>query len=664
MTINSLEIFLNWMTQHTIWVYAFIFIIAMSESLLVVGLIVPGFLLMVGFGALIATGHLEFWPTALIAIAGAIAGDGLSYWLGRHYQQQIQRIWPLSRYPKLIQQGKDFFKEHGKKSVVLGRFFGPLRAIVPTIAGMSNMPPMQFYLSNVLSAVIWAPLYLLPGIIFGMSLQLAKEFAGQLVFLIVVAITLTLLIVHIVRTFYGWITPQADVLSYRLIIWARKHPILGSLPDSLVNPKHSEVRAITSFGFLLIISGISLILFNHYIFNTLLLNNIDAFIAKQFVFLQHPLATASSSFINIFNNHNFIISIVALFSLVHLYLKRYKSIVFLVSSLILPWAFLLFLGSVSASFNAFSHQNYNSSNLFIIAVSVYGYIATQLASIRSEKKSQLIYIITFLLLSLVAFSQLYSAQQSFSVLLGHFLFGVLWVAILSIAYRQHPASSKLKSNHTFIISTLSLVSLVVFVFIFSGNVSNDKEPEEETKYIISYDGWLESGWGILPAYRNDIRGYKQTPLNIQWVSSEFEIIEILNNSNWQQVNNTMGKYSNWFNNISQPINLPVVKHLHNGIYNTLTFIKPTSNNKLMIIRLWPSNYFTKSVQLKERLWYGEIALTQITKAPFVNYLTTINEFKNVLTPLTKNLNASFEIRERTQEKNTSVNWDGKIILIK
>jgi len=664
MTINSLEIFLNWMTQHTIWVYTFIFIIAMSESLLVVGLIVPGFLLMVGFGALIATGHLAFWPTALIATAGAIAGDGLSYWLGRHYQQQIQRIWPLSRYPKLIQQGKDFFKEHGKKSVVFGRFFGPLRAIVPTIAGMSNMPPMQFYLSNVLSAVIWAPLYLLPGIIFGMSLQLAKEFAGQLAFLIVVAITLTLLIIHIVRTFYGWITPQADVLSYRLIIWARKHPILGSLPNSLVNPNQSEVRAITSFGFLLVISGISLILFNHYIFNTLLLNNIDVFIAKQFVFLQHPLATASSSFINIFNNHNFIFSIVVFFSLIHIYLKRYKPIFFLVSALILPWAFLLFLGSVSASFNAFSHQNYNTSNLFIITVSVYGYIATQLASTRSEKKSQLIYIITFLLLSLIAFSQLYSAQQSFSVLLGHFLFGVLWVAILSIAYRQHPASLKLKSNNTFIISTLSVVSLIAFVFVFYENVENDKKIEEETRYILSYDGWLESGWSILPAYRNDIRGYKQTPLNIQWVSSKTEIIEILNNSNWQQVTNTMGKYSNWFNDISQPINLPVVKHLHNGIYNTLTFIKATLNNKLMVIRLWPSNYFTKSAQLKERLWYGEIALTQITKAPFVNYLTTINEFNNVLTPLITDLNASFEIRERTQEKNTSINWDGKIILIK
>lgn len=357
MTINSLEIFINWMTQHAVWFNIFIFIIAMSESLLVVGLIVPGFLLMVGFGALIATGHLDFWPTTLIATAGAISGDGISYWLGQRYKQQLQCMWPLSRYPSLIKQGTQFFEKHGKKSVVLGRFFGPLRAIVPTIAGISNMPAKQFYVSNIISAMIWAPLYLLPGILFGMSLQLAKEFAGQLALIIVITIVMALIITQVIRTLYGWLAPQADVLSYRLIIWARKHPFIGSLPNSLVNPKQSEIRAISSFAGLLIVSALTLIIFNHYLFNTLFLNNIDSFIQKQFIILQHPIATNIASWFSLFSQHNFVFSAVALFAIWNFYFRSYKPIFFITAALLLPWSLVLLVNVFSLSFNAFSQQS-------------------------------------------------------------------------------------------------------------------------------------------------------------------------------------------------------------------------------------------------------------------------------------------------------------------
>lgn len=667
MTTDSLEIFLNWMTQNTIWVNIFIFIIAMGESLLVVGLIVPGFLLMLGFGALIATGYLEFWPTVLIAIAGAITGDGLSYWIGQHYKQQLQRIWPFSRYPILIRQGQEFFHKHGKKSVVLGRFFGPLRAIVPTIAGMSNMPAMQFYLSNILSAVIWAPLYLLPGILFGMSLQLAKEFAGQLVFLIILVIVLALLAIHIVKALYNWLSPQADVLSYRLIIWARKHPIMGVLPDGLVNPEHSEVRAISSFGFLLISSALGLIVFNYYFLNSLLLNNIDVFIATQINLLQHPAATFTAALFNVFSYHNFILSSTALFIIIQFYFKHYKLILFLLAALMLPWGLLLILSSFSLSFNAFSQQNYNSAHLFIVAVSVYGFITTYIAKNYATRKSQFIYSIGFLLACLMALAQLYSGHQTFSTLMGHFLFGLIWVAILGIAYRHHPTTAASKKRKTFTAKLVTLASLSALAFVFYDNtnlVQTHHKQNNQTQYIMSHDGWLESGWTILPAFRNDLQGNKQYPLNIQWASSKKDIIEILNTSNWQQVANSSKKFTNWLNTTSKPTDLPVVKHLHNGRYNTLTFFKPIDDNKLLVIRLWPSHYYSQSKQSKQRLWYGEIVFTEISNAPFVNYLTSTRQFNAVLEYFTADLTATYEFRVRTKKAAARSKWDGNVILIK
>ncbi len=50
----------------------------------------------------------------------------------------------------------------GIPGVFIGRFFGPLRAAVPLIAGILEMDYWKFQLANVLSAMLWA--YVLPGL--------------------------------------------------------------------------------------------------------------------------------------------------------------------------------------------------------------------------------------------------------------------------------------------------------------------------------------------------------------------------------------------------------------------------------------------------------------------------------------------------------------------
>ena len=68
-----------------------------------------------------------------------------------------------------------FFEKYGGKSVAFGRFVGPMRAVIPLVAGMMGMPTGRFLAANILSAIVWAPVYLLPGIVFGASLELAAE---------------------------------------------------------------------------------------------------------------------------------------------------------------------------------------------------------------------------------------------------------------------------------------------------------------------------------------------------------------------------------------------------------------------------------------------------------------------------------------------------------
>jgi membrane protein DedA with SNARE-associated domain len=158
---NSVQEFV----RHYPHLAAFIvFGLAFGESLAFVSLILPFWLMLVGIGTIVgAAGPLIFWSVVLAAGAGAALGDWLSYWLGYHYHTQVQGMWPLRNHPKLIENGHIFFERWGIWAVVIGRFSGPLRASVPIVAGIIEMPWLKFQIANWTSAFLWAFVLLSPG---------------------------------------------------------------------------------------------------------------------------------------------------------------------------------------------------------------------------------------------------------------------------------------------------------------------------------------------------------------------------------------------------------------------------------------------------------------------------------------------------------------------
>ena len=83
---------LGFIAGHMVLAYGSVFLVAFSESLALVGLIVPGTMIMFGIGAIISAGGLELVHVLVLAAAGAIAGDGISYWLGRHYRDGLKQV--------------------------------------------------------------------------------------------------------------------------------------------------------------------------------------------------------------------------------------------------------------------------------------------------------------------------------------------------------------------------------------------------------------------------------------------------------------------------------------------------------------------------------------------------------------------------------------------
>jgi membrane protein DedA with SNARE-associated domain len=136
---------------------------AFGESFLLVSLLFPGTAILVAAGGLIAAGVLEPTPVIAAGIVGGILGDAASFWLGQKFGGALPKLWPFRGHPERIRSGIDFFVRYGALGVFLSRFLGPLRATVPTVAGMLKMPAASFYLANVLSALVWVPALVLSG---------------------------------------------------------------------------------------------------------------------------------------------------------------------------------------------------------------------------------------------------------------------------------------------------------------------------------------------------------------------------------------------------------------------------------------------------------------------------------------------------------------------
>ena len=204
MTLETLQPLIDWIAAHPDLSGLIVFLFAMGESLALVGILVPGVVIMLSVGTLVGLGAINLWYALIFAALGAIAGDWFSYWLGRHFDQQLRHVWPLSRYPKLIPAGEKFFTRHGGKSVLFGRFVGPLRPVIPAVAGIMHMSQAKFYFMNIVSAILWAPVVILPGVAFGNSLQLAQEVFGKLILLVVFLILLSALFGYIAKKLFAY----------------------------------------------------------------------------------------------------------------------------------------------------------------------------------------------------------------------------------------------------------------------------------------------------------------------------------------------------------------------------------------------------------------------------------------------------------------------------
>lgn len=157
------------------WILTAIAAVAFLESFALIGLLLPGVVMLFTLAAL--AGNLDlFLPAVLVAAAlGACAGDISSYFIGRWLQPRIAHWRWFERHQTVLEQGHWFFVRWGWLGVAVGRFIGPIRPVIPLVAGTLAMPARLFISVSLVSVLVWAPAYILPGYLTGEVVGLLEQ---------------------------------------------------------------------------------------------------------------------------------------------------------------------------------------------------------------------------------------------------------------------------------------------------------------------------------------------------------------------------------------------------------------------------------------------------------------------------------------------------------
>lgn len=605
---------LNWAQSHPQWATAIIFVVAMAESLVIVGVLVPGALMMLGAGALIALGVLDFWTTFLAAVAGAIVGDGLSYLIGYFYKDQLRQLWPFSRYPTMIQRGEDYFRRHGGKSVFLGRFVGPVRAVIPTVAGMMNMTPPHFFLVNVLSAIAWAPTYLVPGMVFGASLSLASEVATRLGILLLGFIFALWLMTWLVRQVFNFTQPRAQAGLASMQKWSNRYPPLGNIVTAILDPARPEARALAMLAALLTATVWAFLELVEQLLSGATLGRIDSSVFHFLQSLRTPWADQVMVLISQLGDSVVNVPLVLGLALWLSWQRQWLAVghwlaaaafggfatVIIKQALQIPRPTQIYEGLVTYAF---------PSGHVTLSTVLYGFLAVLIASDMTPSRRWLPYAAVAPIITAVAVSRLYLGAHWLSDVLGGLMLGIAGVALLGIAYRRHLRSTP--DAHQIVAIAALLVAIAGTWHIAEHHQREmiKYQVRENYKYL-SEQQWWAGGWQTLPAFRIDFGGDYEQPLTLQWPGDIKEIRNYFKRQGWQEPRRlTLASTLNWLRPQPSFSELPVLPRAHDGRHEALvlTHTAPSSQQQL-VLRLWPTQTRLTPAQ---PLWIGNVSLQRM-----------------------------------------------------
>ena len=595
---SHLQSLIAQLAAHPHAALAAVFAAAALEALAVVGTFIPGSTVVFAGGALVALGALDPWLAAGAAVAGAVLGDGLSYWLGRRYHERIALLWPLRSHPDILARGRAYFAERGGRSVFLGRFLPPVRAIVPVVAGMSDMPARRFFAMNALSAVAWAAAHLVPGMLFGASLGLAGAVSSRLIVLILAVAAFLWLSARVARFVIGYGWPRLRRLRHGIVRAARRRNGLPArIALSLLDPSRKESPALLAGALLLgaaawlflgiledVASGDPLVQADRSVYA--ILQGLRTGWGDTLMVAVTELGGAAVTF-----------AVVAAGAAALAITRRWRTLAYWLSGAgfaeVLVQLLKLTLGRhrpVEALYNGNEAFSFPSGHA-TMSIVVYGFLAFLLARGRPPATRIIVSVTTAAAIAAIAFSRLYLGAHWFSDVAAGMSLGLAWVALLAIAYTHHVREERLPA--AWLLGGGAAALIAIGVPYTASHLSSDLEryAYRAKVRVLSAAGWRAEGWRRLPAYRAELAGEREEPLSVQWAGTGEAIAASLAREGWKRPPPWRSKAALlWLVPSTTIGELPVLPKLDRGEPPRLTFIRRVDARTRYVLRLWPARY--------------------------------------------------------------------------
>jgi membrane protein DedA with SNARE-associated domain len=222
--LQALQIIYDFVVQNQLLSYWIVFIFAILEATIFIGLIVPTGILIMTFGFMSYSGDLIGGLIIVTAILGGLVGDALNYILGKfHYKinrdHKLEKIDGSFLFKKknYLHHGEEFFKKHGGKSVFFGKFIGMVRPFVSYISGTAQMPFSKFMYFNLVGAFLWVLLYFGIGYFFGSSIETLSFILTKIVDVTFLFALLIIFFIYLRSTFNKNIGPKVIERSEELL---------------------------------------------------------------------------------------------------------------------------------------------------------------------------------------------------------------------------------------------------------------------------------------------------------------------------------------------------------------------------------------------------------------------------------------------------------------
>ena len=159
--------------------YLLISLLVFSEAAIFVGFVLPGETAVVLGGVLASRGKLDLVTLCVLVVLAAITGDSVGYEVGRRYGDRVLGWRPLRRHQRRLDGARRFLRERGAFAVFLGRWTAFLRAVMPGLAGLSQIRYRTFLLFNALGGVVWGVGFCLVGYLAGNSYHQIEQTVGR-----------------------------------------------------------------------------------------------------------------------------------------------------------------------------------------------------------------------------------------------------------------------------------------------------------------------------------------------------------------------------------------------------------------------------------------------------------------------------------------------------